>query len=70
MNNGLFGMFGGLQNFMSQFNQFRQNIQQNGLNPQQQVYTKAQQMMDSGKMTQDQYNQILNTAGMIRRFFG
>ena len=68
--NGLFNMFGGMQNFMTNFNPFRQNIQQNGINPQQQAYSQAQQMMDKGLMSQDQFNQVLNMAGMIRKFFG
>lgn len=68
--NNLFNMFGGMQNFMNQFNGFRQNIQQNGVNPQQEAYRKAQSMMDNGQMSQDQYNQILSMASSIRKFFG
>ena len=68
MMNGLFNMFGGFQNFMGQFTQFSQNVQQQGTDPKTAAYNKAQQMLDSGQITQDQYNQILNMAGMIRGF--
>ena len=68
--NPIFNLFGGFNNFMTNFRPFRQNIEQNGFNPQQQAYQQAQQLMDANKMSQDQYNQILNIAGTIRRFFG
>ena len=48
-----------MQNFMSQFNQFRQNF--NNQNPQQVV----QQMLDSGQMTQQQFNQLSQMANRI-----
>ena len=59
-------MFGNMQNMQSRFRQFVQNFQQqNGgnMNPQQMV----QQLLNSGRMTQDQFNQIQNVANM---FFG
>lgn len=59
-------MFGNMQNMQSRFQQFVQNFQQqNGgnMNPQQMV----QQLLNSGRMTQDQFNQIQNMANM---FFG
>ena len=59
-------MFGNMQNMQSRFQQFVQNFQQqNGgnMNPQQMV----QQLLNSGRMTQDQFNQIQNVANM---FFG
>ena len=68
MNNPIFNLFGGMQNFLNQFGQFKNNLQQNGINPQQQALGQAQQMLDSGKMSQDQYNQILNMAQTIRGF--
>lgn len=61
MNNGFFNMFGGFANFMSQFNSFKQNFQQSGMNPQQQV----QQLLNSGKMTQEQFNQLREIANQI-----
>lgn len=69
-NNPIFNMFGGFTNFMGQFKTFRQNFDQSRLNPQDQAYQQAQQLMDSNKMSQDQYNQILNIAGTIRQLFG
>lgn len=62
----IFNMFGGFQNFLGQFNNFSQNVQQQGIDPKQTAYNKAQQMLDSGAISQDQYNQILSMAGMIR----
>lgn len=59
-------IFGNMQNMQSRFQQFVQNFQQqNGgnMNPQQMV----QQLLNSGRMTQDQFNQIQNMANM---FFG
>ena len=59
----LFNMFGkqqphmnsGFANIMSQFNQFKQNFQGD---PKQQV----QQLLDSGQMTQQQFNQLSQAA--------
>lgn len=41
-----------LSNFFAQFNQFRQNFQQTGEDPRQ----KVQELLNSGKMTQEQFN--------------
>ena len=60
MNNNMFQRFGGPQNFINQFNQFRQNFS-NQQNPQQMV----QQLLDSGKMTQEQFNQLSQMANQI-----
>ena len=60
MNNNMFRRFGGPQNFINQFNQFRQNFS-NQQNPQQMV----QQLLDSGKMTQEQFNQLSQMANQI-----
>ena len=49
-----------MANFMNRFNQFRQTF--NG-NPQQQV----QQMLNSGQMSQEQFNQAANMANQIMR---
>ena len=59
-------MFGNMQNMLSKFQQFAQNFQQQNsgnVNPQQMV----QQLLDSGRMSQEQFNQIQNMANM---FFG
>ena len=61
MNNPLFNRFGGFANFMQQFNQFKQNALSNGLIPQQQV----QQLLNSGQMSQEQFNQLRDMANMI-----
>ena len=50
-------------NFMKQFNDFKKTI--NG-NPQEQI----QQLMNSGKITQAQYNQAVQKANMIKNMFG
>lgn len=51
-------MPGGIGNLIQQFNQFRANFQGN---PQQQV----QQLLSSGKISQEQFNQL---AGLARKF--
>lgn len=57
------GPLGNIQNFMTQFNQFRQNFQGN---PQQQV----QQMLNSGQMSQQQFNQLSQLATQIQKMMG
>ena len=54
-------MFGNMQNMMAQFNQFRQQIQQQGINPQQQIM----QLLQSGKMSQQQFEQLKAMASML-----
>lgn len=49
-----------MQNFMTRFNQFKQNYN-NSISPQQMV----QQLLDSGKMTQQQFNQLSMMANNI-----
>ena len=56
---------GGMANFKNQFNQFQQNLPQSGFDPKQQALMQAQQMLNSGQMSQQQYNQILQIAGML-----
>lgn len=51
----MFGPFGNMMNFMNQFNQFRSNLSGN---PQQMV----QQMLQSGQMSQEQFNQLSGIA--------
>lgn len=61
-NNG-FGSnpFGNMMNMMQQFNQFRSTFQGN---PQQ----KVQELLSSGQMTQEQFNQLSNMAKMFSQF--
>ena len=63
MSNPLFDQFGnkGNNDFISQFNQFKKNF--NG-NPQQMI----QQMLNSGRITQDQLNQAMQRANQLMRF--
>ena len=53
-------MPGGIGNLVQQFNQFRANFQGN---PQQQV----QQLLSSGKMSQEQFNQLAGLANQFQR---
>lgn len=59
MNNPILQMFGNFQNFQNQFNNFQQ--QMNGINPQQAV----QQLLNSGRMSQQQFNQIRDLVNQI-----
>lgn len=63
MNNPLNMMNNPMQMIMQRFNQFRQTFQGD---PQQQV----QQMLNSGRISQEQYNQAVQTANQIMRMFG
>ena len=56
---------GGMANFRNQLNQFQQTLPQNGFDPKAQALAQAQQMLNSGQMTQQQYNNILQIAGML-----
>lgn len=47
--------------FKQQFEAFARNFQQSGQNPQQVV----QNLLNQGKMTQDQFNQLRNIANQI-----
>lgn len=66
---GIFGQVPGPQpqmpfpmNMVQQFNQFRQTFQGD---PQQQV----QQLLNSGQMTQEQFNQLQQMAQQFGQFF-
>lgn len=59
--NNPFGAFGNMANFMQQFNQFKQNFQGD---PKAQV----QQMLNSGQITQEQFNQMANMATQIQKY--
>ena len=50
-------------NIVQQFNEFRKNFKGN---PQQQV----QQMLNSGKITQAQYDQAVQKANQLKRMLG
>ena len=50
-------------NFMSKFQQFRQNFKGN---PQEQV----QQLLNSGRVSQEQYNRAVQMAQQFQRMFG
>lgn len=53
------GPFGNMQDMMTRLNQFRQSFQGD---PKQQV----QQLLNSGKMSQNQYNQLSQMATQIQ----
>lgn len=57
------GPMGNIQRLMQQFNQFRQTFQGN---PQQQI----QQLMNSGKVSQQQYNQAYQMAQQFQQMMG
>ena len=60
--NNLFNLFGGFQNFQNQFKAFAQNFsQQNQMPPQDRV----QQLLNSGQMTQEQFEQLRAMANQI-----
>ena len=67
MGNPLFGMFGNqpqaINPLIQKFQQFRQTFTGN---PQQQV----QQLLNSGKITQAQYNQAVQTAQQMMKMLG
>lgn len=63
MSNQLYNSMNNQQAFIKKFNEFRKNF--NG-NPQQQV----QQLLNSGRISQAQYNQAVQTANNLRRILG
>lgn len=65
MSNPLFNQYGQnpYKGMVEQFNKFAQQIQGN---PQEQV----QQLLNSGRITQTQYNAAIQKANAIRSFFG
>ena len=63
-NNPLFNVLGGSgmpNNFLAQFMQFKQNFKGN---PQQQI----QQMLNSGRISQQQYNNAVQMANQFKQF--
>lgn len=59
--NQSFNPFGQLGDFLTQFNQFRTTFTGN---PEAQV----RQLLQSGQMSQDQFNQLAQTATQLRKF--
>ena len=57
-NNPLFNNFGGYQNFMNGLNSFAQQLNQD-------PRTQAQQMLNSGRMTQQQFEQLRQMANAL-----
>lgn len=63
MSNPLFNQYGNQNNIIQQFNQFRNSFRGD---PKQQI----QQMLNSGKITQEQYNQAVQKANMLKNMLG
>ena len=61
MPNPIIQLFGTMQNFQNRFNSMQQQIAQSGINPQMQV----QNLLNSGRMTQEQYNWFRTLANQI-----
>lgn len=57
-----FAMFGGMQNFMQQLNQLKTT----GVDPNQQIQT----MLNSGRISQEQYDAAVVQANQLRSFLG
>ena len=57
------GPLGNMQNMMAQFNQFRQSFQGD---PKAQV----QQLLNSGQMSQEQFNRLSNLASQFQKMLG
>lgn len=57
--NPIFQMFGNFQNFQNQFSTFQQ--QMNGVDPRQ----KVQELLNSGQMSQEQFNTLRVLANQI-----
>lgn len=53
------GALGNMQDFMSKLNQFRQSFQGD-------AKTQVQELLNSGRMTQEQYNQLSQIATQIQ----
>ena len=63
MSNPLYNSMNTQNNFIQKFNEFRKNFSGN---PQQQV----QQLLNSGKVSQEQYNRAVQMANNMRRMLG
>lgn len=60
-NNPIVGMFGGLQNFQQNFLNFANQIKQSGQSPE----AAVRELISSGRMTQEQFNQFSNIANQL-----
>lgn len=64
MSNPLFNQFGNNQNnILQQFNRFRSGFRGD---PKEQI----QQLLNSGRITQEQYNQAVQKANMLKNMLG
>jgi len=64
MSNPLFNQFGNNQNnILQQFNRFRSSFRGD---PKEQI----QQLLNSGRITQEQYNQAVQKANMLKNMLG
>lgn len=61
MPNPIIQMFGNVQNFQNKLNMFQQQLAQSGINSQAQV----QNLLNSGRMTQNQFNYFRSLANTI-----
>lgn len=61
MNNFIANFFGNMTNFKNQYDSTKAQLDQAGSNPQQVV----QQMLDEGKMTQEQFNVCRNIVNSL-----
>lgn len=61
MNNRIIDMLSNMQNFNQNFSAFRNQFMQQGISPEQQVAN----LLNSGQMTQDQFNEFRQIANML-----
>lgn len=59
--NSILNRFGGQQNFQNQLNSYSQQCQQQGVNPEQRV----QELVNSGRMSQETFNRYAQIANML-----
>ena len=61
-----FQMFGNMQNMQAKLNQFQQQLQSQNINPQQ----KVMELLQTGKMSQPQFEQLKAMASQLSGMFG
>ena len=61
MNNNIFNLFGGYNGFINRFNAMKQQLSQQNISPQE----KVQQLLNSGQMTQQQFEKLRGIANQI-----
>ena len=59
--NNIFNMFGGYNEFLYKFNTIRQQLSQQNITPQE----KVQQLLNTGQMTQQQFEKLREIANQI-----